>query len=128
LKETCKFTCIVCPIGCQLELAFEDGEVKNITGYSCKRGKEYAQNEFIHPVRTLTSTVRIDDGEIPLLPVKTREPVDKHLIMDIMAEVNKIKVKAPISMNQVIIPDVLGTGVDVIATRKVNIKLKTERT
>lgn len=128
MKETRKLTCIVCPLGCQLEVGLEDGEIKSITGYSCSRGKEYAENECTHPVRTLTTTVRVTDGEIPLLPVKTREPVDKHLLMDIMAQINNFSVKAPISMNQVIVSNILDTGVDILATRPVkSSKPKAER-
>lgn len=111
-------TCIVCPTGCQIEVVINDGDLW-ISGYKCVRGKAYAQSECTHPVRTLTTTVRVDNGEIKLLPVKTKTPVDKHLLMDIMEILNQTRVEAPVSIGQIIIENVLGTGVDIIAGRPV---------
>lgn len=119
MSETRKLTCIVCPRGCQIKAVCEDGKLVEITGYTCPRGKEYAESECLKPVRTLTTTIRIDEGEILLLPVKTEKPVNKHLLMDMMTVINNVRVKAPVSLGQVIIPNILETGVDIVATRPV---------
>lgn len=114
--------CIVCPLGCQLDVELEYGVVSKVSGNMCSRGKTYAETECTNPKRTLTTTIRIEGGEIPLLPVKTKDPVSKYLLMELMEAINKISVTAPITMGEVIVQDILGTGADLIATRSVNIK------
>lgn len=119
MDETKNLTCIVCPLGCRMKVSFKDGEVSGITGFTCKKGKEYAENEITNPMRTLTTTIRIEGGEIPVLPVKTKEPVKKEMLFEMMKAINKVKVKAPVSIKQVIITNILNTGTDIIATRNV---------
>lgn len=113
-------TCIICPVGCRLEASIDDDKIINVTGNKCSRGITYAQNELTNPLRSLTSTIRIKGGEIKLLPVKTNGGVSKHLLMDIMSVINKLIVEAPIELGQVIVPNILGTGVDIVSTRPVN--------
>lgn len=110
-------TCILCPMSCSLNLTVEEGRVIDVKGNSCKLGPKYAEKEITAPTRTLTSTVRIKGSIIPRLPVKTREEVPKSKILDCMAEINRVEVTAPVYAGQVIIANVAGTGVDVIATR-----------
>lgn len=114
-----KLTCIVCPLGCLIEVNITDGKDPEITGHACPRGKLYGETEFIRPIRTLTTTIRVEGGELPVLPVKTREPVDKYLLPDIMKILNKISIKAPVSIGQIIIPNILNSGIDIIATRDI---------
>ncbi len=109
-----EFICIICPKGCHIKV---DGE--NITGYTCLRGLNYVKQESVNPVRTLTSTVLVD-GELDLVcPVKTSGEIPKKEIFNVMNEINKIKVKKPIKMNQVLIENVLNLGVNIISTKEI---------
>ena len=107
--------CIVCPRGCHLTI----DENKNVTGNSCPRGVQYAINEVTNPMRMLTSTVFIKSETLKRLPVITSKEISKNSLFDVMKEINKIKVQAPIKMHQVLIKNILNTGADIIATREV---------
>ncbi len=115
MNEKKELICIVCPRGCHLVV----DENMNVAGNFCKRGEVYGKNEVTNPTRTITSTVKISGGPIPRLPVKTSQPVPKDRIFDVMAEINKLSVQAPVEMNAVLLPNVLETGADVLATREV---------
>ena len=110
-----KLTCIVCPRGCDMTVELgEGGEVISVKGNACKRGAVYASDECTHPRRTVTSTVRLEDGRV--LPVKTASTVPKELVFNIMKEINSMVAKSDLKIGDVIIKDVLGTGVDIVAT------------
>lgn len=109
-----KITCIGCPLGCEINVKTEGGDITGITGYSCKKGEEYARAEAIDPRRTLTTTMRLG-GEERLIPVKSSKPVKKALLPGCMKEINKRSVKAPVEIGDVLIRDILGTGVDIVA-------------
>lgn len=104
-----ELTCIVCPIGCSINVEIEDNKVINLTGNSCPRGKNYAVSECTSPTRTLTTTVRCENGKI--LPVKTDKPVPKEKIFEVMKIINKVHPHLPISAGDVIIDDVFGARV-----------------
>lgn len=106
--------CICCPKGCHLAV---DEVNKTVTGNSCPRGKEYGLNEVINPTRILTSTVKINGASIKRLPVKTNKPIPKGMIFEVMNEIMRLEVNAPIERGAVIIKNVLGTGSDIIACR-----------
>lgn len=108
-------TCIVCPKGCRI--AVDTGNPCSISGYSCPKGLEYAKNELLHPVRTVTSTVGITGAAHSRLPVKTDRDIPKELIFDCMKLIRETTVSAPVSCGQIIIKDILGTGADLVATR-----------
>lgn len=120
--EKRNLTCIGCPLGCSIQVEIENGEVVSVTGNTCKRGEVYARKEVTHPTRIVTSTVRVDGGEIAMVSCKTKEDIPKEKIMDIMECINDVRVKAPIHIGDVLIQDVAGTGVDVIATKEVATK------
>lgn len=117
--------CIVCPKGCHIEASkLENGEW-DITGNSCKRGYNYAISELTHPTRMITSTVKVNynDGEeheLVRCPVVTSSPIPKEKIFDVMNEINNASVDYPVMMHQVIIKNVFGLDVDIIATREIN--------
>ncbi len=112
-----EFTCVSCPMGCMLQATpLESGEFQ-ITGNSCKRGLTYGLQEMKDPKRNISSTVCVSGSEINSLPVKTADPIPKGKIFEIMKEINKITVQAPVQVGDVIIANVLNTGVDIIATR-----------
>ena len=107
--------CITCPKGCHLRGDEEKGFA--VTGNSCPRGAEYGRNELQHPVRTVTSTVRIQGADLPRLPVKTDRPLAKEKIFDCMALLNTITADAPVHVGDVLAADILGTDVNIVATK-----------
>lgn len=114
-----KITCIVCPIGCNITVCGEGDKIECIKGFTCKRGEEYARNEFINPVRILTSTVKVEGANIPLVPVRSNKPIPKQLLFKCMEEIRKLNVKAPVHRYDIMISDILGTGADIVATGNV---------
>ena len=110
-----RLTCIVCPKGCDLLVELDEGgAIKNISGYTCPRGKDYAYAECTAPVRTVTSTVRCKDGAV--VSVKTTSPIPKALIFDVMREINSISAENNVKIGDVIIKNVLETGIDIVVT------------
>ena len=107
--------CICCPMGCRINVTAEDGVITEVTGNTCPRGKEYAVSELTAPVRMVTSSVKTDGGVC--VPVKTAAPVPKEKIMDVMKEIKETRTVLPVKMGDVIIYDVAGTGINIIATR-----------
>lgn len=108
--------CIVCPKGCHLKV---DVENEKVTGNTCKRGEIYGLNEVKNPIRVVTSTVKIKNSKNKMVPVKTKEAIPKGKIFDVMREINTVEVILPIKVGQVIIENILDTGVDVIAAKTV---------
>lgn len=116
--KKCELTCIVCPIGCHITAEIDDeGNIINLTGYTCKRGYNYAKDEITMPKRTLTTTVRAKGGHLPVVSVRTKNPIPKKVIGDVMVELANVIVKPPINIGDVVVKNILHTGVDVIATR-----------
>lgn len=109
--------CTVCPRGCHVRVALSGSEVTDVQGYGCKRGKEYAAAEATHPVRILTTTVKIQGCAYDLLPVRSNAPVPKELLMDCMAAIKTVAVSAPVEAGTVVLPNICGTGVDIVATK-----------
>ena len=110
-----EFTCIVCPVGCALTVEKQDGQW-TVGGNICPKGRDFAIAEATHPTRTLCTTVKTADPAKPRLPVRTDGEIPLHMIYDVMGAINGIEVREKVDMGDVIIPDVLGTGVDIIAT------------
>ncbi len=117
--QTIPMTCIICPMGCTMEVTIEnDGKHKTVTNVvdnGCKRGPEYAKKELLNPTRTLTSTISVADGNLAVIPVKTAGEVPKKMLMQCMEIVRRAKVSAPVKNGTVLIHDILGTGVNVVA-------------
>lgn len=110
-------TCINCPVGCRMTVTLNDaGEVLSVSGNTCARGDRYARQECVLPVRMVTAVIPVANSPVPL-SVKTAEPIPKRLIFEVMEQLKQVRVSAPVRIGQVILPDVCGTGVDVIATR-----------
>lgn len=116
MEEKRQLTCIVCPTGCALTVTLRDGQVVQVIGNECKRGAEYAVAECIHPVRTLTTTVRVAGTDLPL-PVKSAAPLPKERLFDAMRIINDVIVKTPVKVGDTIVADIVGSGVDIVATR-----------
>ena len=113
---TRNLTCIVCPLGCDLTVELADGKVISVSGNTCPRGKKYAETECIAPMRTVTSTVRCDDGS--LVSVKTDSPIPKEKMFDCIKIINNTVAHLPISVGDVIIKDVYGSNI--VATQNKN--------
>lgn len=111
--------CIGCPMGCPLKVEMEEGEVRRISGNTCKRGEAYARKEVTNPTRTVTTTVRVQGGVRAVAPVKTKEDIPKDKIAACMDVLKKVTVEAPVHIGDVIVEDVAGTGVSVVAIKNV---------
>ena len=111
--KTRELTCIVCPRGCTLTVKYEDKNVLSVEGNICLRGKKYAEDEVVCPRRTVTTTVKTEDGGV--VAVKTRETVEKENMFKCMEKINSIVAPLPVRIGDVIISDVCGT--DIIATQ-----------
>lgn len=118
MKKKHEFVCINCPLSCGLELIEEDGEVLEINGADCKVGEKYAEEEFRDPRRRVSTTVRVRDGVLPLLPVASASPIPKALVREAVRVLAEVVVEAPVADGQVIYPDILGTGVDIVSSRR----------
>ena len=112
-------TCICCPLGCRITVLLDGNEIANISGNTCKRGEEYARREITAPVRTVTTTVRVTGGASPVVSVKTKTDIPKGRIFDCIACLKNISVEAPVNIGDVIVKDVAGTGIDIIATKEI---------
>lgn len=107
--------CIVCPKGCHLKVDENNGF--KVTGHSCSRGEVYGKNELMNPIRVVTSTICIEGAEIPRIPVKTNGAIPKQQVFELMNSLNDLKIKAPVLCGQVIVENILNTGIDLVATR-----------
>lgn len=111
--------CTVCPRGCHIQVEGEGDQILSVEGYSCKRGLEYGSTEFAHPVRILTTTVKISDQQNDLLPVRSNKPIPKEKLFECMELIRQAQVKLPIHRYDVIIPNICGTGADLVATKTI---------
>lgn len=116
-------TCIGCPLGCAVTVELDNGEIIRVTGNTCKRGDDYARKEVTHPMRVVTSTVRVTGGELPVVSVKTEQDIPKEKIMDVMNSLADISVPAPVHIGDIILENAAQTGVNMIATKDVGIKI-----
>ena len=109
--------CVNCPVGCRLTVEVENDQVISVSGNSCPRGEEYAKSECIRPARILTTTVGITGAIHRVLPVITEREIPLDMIMAAMDAVRGIKVEAPVKVGDVIAAYLLGTGVNLVASR-----------
>lgn len=114
-----QLTCILCPNGCRLEAEQMEDGVVTVRGATCDKGRAYAIQELTAPRRTISSSVRLIGGELPLTSVRLNAPVPKERIMDVMAEIRRLSLTAPVSIGQCAIRNVLGLNADVIVTKHV---------
>jgi len=119
--EHIELTCIGCPLGCSLSVEKEGNEVVSVTGNTCPRGDAYARKEVTNPTRIVTSTVMVDGGVAKTVSCKTESDIPKGMIFDIVKELSDIRVMAPVKIGDVLVENVAGTGVNVVATKDVKI-------
>ena len=119
--EKKELTCICCPMGCALSVELEGGNVLSVSGNTCKRGDTYARDEVVRPVRMVTSIVKVKNGNLKMLPVKTKEPINKSKINECLEALKTVEINAPIHIGDVILYNVV--GVDIVASRNVEVRL-----
>lgn len=119
MKKEQKVTCLICPLGCEVTVKTDGNNIIDVSGQACKRGEKYAITEVTDPRRTLTTTVRVREGESPLVSVKSNLPLPKDLLMQSMSLINKTTIKAPVSIGDIVVKNILDTGVDIVATSAV---------
>ena len=117
--EQREFICVICPVGCTITATVEGTELISVEGQGCPRGIDFVREELTAPKRSLTTTVRVAGGALPLVPVRSREPLPKGMVLDVAARLRSVEVAAPVAAHQVVLPDALGSGVDIVTTRAV---------
>lgn len=115
-----ELTCIGCPIGCQLFVKMEGKEVISVTGNTCSRGDTYARKEVTNPTRIVTSTIHVTGGKVPMINVKTAEDIPKGKIFDCIKALRGVTIEAPVRIGDVVLENVAGTGVNVVAAGSVD--------
>lgn len=124
--DTLQFNCTTCPSECLLTVEVErdaDGtvaEVRSVTGNRCPRGNKFAHQELTCPMRVLTTTVAVSGGDETLLPVRTAEAIPLKLHAQAMTLIRGLVVKAPIRMGDVVLPNLLDTGIDLNASMDID--------
>ena len=113
-------TCIGCPLGCTLTASIENGTVISVSGNTCRRGDDYARKECVAPERTVTGTVRLQGGKLPVLPVRTAGPVPKEKVLDVAAALRHLSCTAPVRCGDTVCEDIAHTGVRLIASRTID--------
>ena len=117
---TNKLVCIVCPTACKISISEKKQGEYEVTGNKCEKGKAYALQEIKNPVRIFTTTINIKGGKVKRLPVRSKEPVPKNIITELIKPVREIQINAPVKRGDVIIKNVFGSGVDIVASRSVD--------
>ncbi|MFA7408328.1 MAG: DUF1667 domain-containing protein [Anaerolineaceae bacterium] len=127
MVEISEIICVTCPQGCLLKVKHEGSQVLEVLESGCKRGKEYAISELQDPRRMVASTVKVTGGLHPLVPVYTSTSFPKLLIPDLAKKLREIEVQAPVQINQVVLQNALGTGIDIITSRDMPAERKVKR-
>lgn len=118
-NERKEFVCIRCPLGCNISVELEDGNIGRITGNTCPRGAEYVTGELTDPRRIVTSLVRVKNGELSVVSVKTASDIPKDKIGDCIKALKEIELTAPVHIGDVVVENVCGTSVNIVATANV---------
>jgi CxxC motif-containing protein len=111
------FTCVTCPVGCEIDVELHDGRVVSVEGNKCDKGEEFVLQELEEPMRILTTTVRIKGARWAMLPVRTDEPVPRRLLLRAVEELAGVEMEAPVKLYDVVIKSVAGTEANIVATR-----------
>lgn len=114
--EHVNLICIGCPMGCPLTIEKDGEKIISVSGNTCPRGDTYARKELTNPTRIVTTTVSLEGGEKVRISVKTKEDIPKEKIFECVRELKTVVAKAPVKIGDVVLENVAGTGVDVVAT------------
>lgn len=118
-------TCIICPNGCKIQVELKENDEVEVRGNACPEGKEYAIQEVKSPSRIIMSVLECEDCDIPTVSVKTDGPIPKEIIPEVMKRLSEITVENPVNVGDLILEDIAGTGVNVIATRPSQLRAET---
>lgn len=108
--------CTVCPQGCHITVCAKSGAISSAEGFRCRRGEQYAKSEFTNPVRILTSTALVSGSDTTLVALRSNKPIPKELLLPCMKEISALRLAAPVHRYDVLIPNILNTGADIVAT------------
>jgi len=117
MAVTEEMICITCPMGCTIQVTHEGDTVIHVDGNTCTRGLKYVESELKDPRRMVATTVRVKNGLHPLVPVYTKQPFPKPKIFELLHQIRKLEICAPLDIEQVVLKDALGTGIDVVTSR-----------
>lgn len=117
--STRELTCIGCPMGCAISVELKGKEVMSVKGNTCKIGLIYGEKECTNPTRVVTSSVLVSSGKSEIVSVKTEKDIPKNMIFNCIKELKNVVVKAPIHIGDVVLENVLSTGVNIIATKNI---------
>ena len=115
------FTCIICPNGCEIEAETEGIRIVAIEGATCDRGQEYVEQELKNPQRNIASLVKVDKGDIQIVSVRLTNAIPRDRMLDVMDEIKRIRLIAPVVSGQIVLENILGLNSDVIATKTVSV-------
>ena len=121
-ETTRELTCIGCPLGCSITVTMNGTDVVSVTVNTCQRGDAYALKEVTNPTRIVTSTVRVEGGISPMVNVKTASDIPKAKIFECVSALKNVVVTAPVKIGDVVLSNVAGTGVDVVAAKNIAAK------
>jgi CxxC motif-containing protein len=116
-ETTEEMICITCPVGCTLQVTHDGETLLHVDGNTCNRGLAYVERELTDPRRMVATTVRVKGGLHSLIPVYTAAPFPKPRIFDLLEALRAIEIEAPVTMNEIVLEDALGTGISIITSR-----------
>jgi CxxC motif-containing protein len=117
-----EITCIICPIGCEVKVHHKEGIITKIENHQCKKGIEYVREELFDPKRTLTTTMIVKNGDLPLVSVKSSRPIPKDKLFDVMDIISEFEVYSPIEIGDILIKNINGLRAHIVATKNIRIK------
>ena len=120
-------TCIMCPLGCNMRVQAEGKKVISVQGNKCKKGISHAEQEMFSPSRILTTTIRTENAETPLLPVRSNREIPKESLMECMRHISTYVINGPVRLGDAVIKDMLGLGADMIACRSLPLEIPDQR-
>ncbi len=112
--------CTICPTSCLVQAEWNDTELLNISRQQCKLAWDYIESEIFDPRRVVTTTLPVEGGRFPLVSVRSESGVPKDMVMDVMDELANVVAHPPIRVGDVLVPNVLDTGINIVATRHVD--------
>lgn len=116
---TREIVCVLCPMGCKMNVEIKKGEIIKIENAECGRGKDYSIQEVKSPVRDFFTTVRVKGGRIPILSVRSNKPIPKDMLIPCASELAGVILSAPVRLGDTIIKNILNLGVDIVATKDI---------
>ena len=121
MNNKSEITCISCPVGCVMTVLHIHASELEVYGHKCNAGVIYAREEVTNPTRNIATSVKVMGGDMPMLSVKTAQPIPKGAIKAVVDAVHEVTMVAPVRVGDIVLKDAAGTGVDIWATREVGV-------